>query len=144
MKYPQEFARLFVPGRRSLFKAAASLLAPAGDRDDARWVGTWTARPQHPEPPIVLPAPAQFDNQTIRQVVRTSVGGRKVRVRLTCGSAPAAFDAVIDFDRAIRDPSHPTRMLPAYDSGDHLHPNDAGYKAMADFIDLRLFRDSED
>jgi lysophospholipase L1-like esterase len=51
-----------------------------------------------------------------------------------------AFDAVIDFDMAIRDPAQPTRMLPAYDSGDHLHPNDAGYQAMANFIDLRLFR----
>ena len=55
-----------------------------------------------------------------------------------------AFDAVIDFDRAIRDPSHPTRMLAAYDSGDHLHPNDAGYRAMAESIDVRLFlRDSD-
>ena len=55
-----------------------------------------------------------------------------------------AFDAVIDFDRAVRDPAHPTQILPAYDSGDHLHPNDAGYQAMADFIDLRLFRSDED
>ena len=55
-----------------------------------------------------------------------------------------AFDAVIDFDRAIRDPAHPTRMLAAYDSGDHLHPNDAGYQAMANAVDLRLFqRDSD-
>jgi lysophospholipase L1-like esterase len=53
------------------------------------------------------------------------------------------FDAVIDFDKVIRDPSHPTRMLPAYDVGDHLHPNDAGYKAMADAVDLRLFRDGD-
>ncbi|GLQ51001.1 hypothetical protein GCM10010872_24500 [Dyella flava] len=50
-----------------------------------------------------------------------------------------AFDAVIDFDRITRDPAHPDRFLPAYDSGDHLHPNDAGYKAMADSIDLGLF-----
>ena len=50
-----------------------------------------------------------------------------------------AFDAVIDFDKAVRDPAHPDRFLPAYDSGDHLHPSDAGYKAMADSIDLRLF-----
>jgi lysophospholipase L1-like esterase len=49
------------------------------------------------------------------------------------------YDAVIDFDAAVRDPSHPARMLPAYDSGDHLHPNDAGYQAMANAIDLRLF-----
>jgi lysophospholipase L1-like esterase len=51
-----------------------------------------------------------------------------------------AFDAVVDFDTAIRDPSHPDRMLPAYDSGDHLHPNGEGYKAMAASIDLGLFQ----
>ena len=55
-----------------------------------------------------------------------------------------AYDAVIDFDTVMRDPSHPTRLLPAYDSGDHLHPNDAGYRAMADSIDLSLFRDEDE
>ena len=55
-----------------------------------------------------------------------------------------AYDAVIDFDRVLRDPSHPSRLLPAYDSGDHVHPNDAGYRAMADAIDLSLFRDDDD
>jgi len=50
------------------------------------------------------------------------------------------FDGVIDFERAVRDPSHPTRMLPAYDSGDHLHPNDLGMQAMANAIPLQLFR----
>ena len=50
------------------------------------------------------------------------------------------FDAVIDFDRVVRDPSHPTQLLPEYDSGDHLHPNDAGYKAMGGAIDLSLFK----
>lgn len=50
-----------------------------------------------------------------------------------------AFDAVIDFDAATRDPQHPLRFLPAYDSGDHLHPNDAGYRAMGNAIDLALF-----
>ena len=50
-----------------------------------------------------------------------------------------AYDAVIDFDRATRDPAHPSRLLPAYDSGDHLHPNDVGYEAMARAIDLSLF-----
>ncbi|MDN4058929.1 SGNH/GDSL hydrolase family protein [Massilia sp. YIM B02769] len=52
------------------------------------------------------------------------------------------FDAVIDFDRAVRDPANPTRMLPAYDSGDHLHPNDLGMQAMANAIPLALFRSS--
>jgi lysophospholipase L1-like esterase len=51
-----------------------------------------------------------------------------------------AFDGVIDFDKAIRDPSHPDRMLPAYDGGDHLHPGDAGYKAMGEAIDLSLLK----
>jgi lysophospholipase L1-like esterase len=51
-----------------------------------------------------------------------------------------AYDAVIDFDRAIRDPGNPATILPAYDSGDNLHPNDAGYKAMADAVDLSLFK----
>jgi lysophospholipase L1-like esterase len=50
-----------------------------------------------------------------------------------------AFDGVIDFDATVRDPEHPKTVLPAYDSGDHLHPNDAGYQAMADAIDLSLF-----
>ena len=51
-----------------------------------------------------------------------------------------AYDAVIDFDKATRDPNDPKRLLAAFDSCDHLHPNDAGYKAMADAIDLGLFK----
>jgi lysophospholipase L1-like esterase len=50
-----------------------------------------------------------------------------------------AFHAVVDFDRALRDPDHPTRMLPIHDCGDHLHPSDHGYRAMGDAIDLSLF-----
>jgi lysophospholipase L1-like esterase len=50
------------------------------------------------------------------------------------------FDAVIDFDAATRDPNDPKRLLAGYDSCDHLHPNDAGYKAMADAVDLGLFK----
>jgi lysophospholipase L1-like esterase len=49
-----------------------------------------------------------------------------------------AFDAVIDFDAALRDPQNPTKFLPKYDSGDHLHPSDLGYRAMADAVDLAL------
>jgi lysophospholipase L1-like esterase len=49
------------------------------------------------------------------------------------------FDAVVDFDRALRDPAHPTRMLPIYDCGDHLHPSDLGYNTMGDAVDLALF-----
>jgi len=48
-----------------------------------------------------------------------------------------AFDAVVDFDQVLRDPSRPTRLRAEFDSGDHLHPNDAGYEAMARAIDLQ-------
>jgi lysophospholipase L1-like esterase len=51
-----------------------------------------------------------------------------------------AFDGVIDFEAATRDPAQPDRFLPANDSGDHLHPSSAGYKAMGESIDLSLFR----
>ncbi len=50
------------------------------------------------------------------------------------------FDGTVDFDKATRDPANPLVYAPQYDSGDHLHPKDAGYSAMADSIDLSLFR----
>jgi lysophospholipase L1-like esterase len=50
-----------------------------------------------------------------------------------------AYDAVIDFDAVVRDPQNPSKVQAAYDSGDHLHPNDAGYLAMGNAIDLKLF-----
>lgn len=77
--------------------------------------------------PGYFSAAGEAKRQAVNQWIRTS----------------GAYDAVIDFDAATRDPSHPTRFLPAYDSGDHLHPNDAGYQAMANAIDLELFRRGE-
>ena len=51
------------------------------------------------------------------------------------------FDAVIDFvDAALRDPEHPTRLRTEYDQGDHLHPNEAGHRAMGELVDLHLFQ----
>jgi lysophospholipase L1-like esterase len=49
------------------------------------------------------------------------------------------FDGVIDFDQVVRDPTHPSRLLPAYDSGDHFHPNDEGYAASGKAVPLSLF-----
>lgn len=49
------------------------------------------------------------------------------------------YDAVIDFDAVVHDPQNPAKILPRFDSGDHLHPNDAGYEAMGNAIDLKLF-----
>jgi lysophospholipase L1-like esterase len=51
-----------------------------------------------------------------------------------------AFDGVIDFDAVLRDPDHPSRLLPRFASQDRLHPNDLGYQAMADAVDLALFK----
>jgi lysophospholipase L1-like esterase len=50
-----------------------------------------------------------------------------------------AFDAIVDFDMATRDPTDPKRLRPEFDSGDHLHLNDAGYQAMAQAVDLSIF-----
>ncbi len=49
------------------------------------------------------------------------------------------FEGFVDFDKAVRDPANPTKILPAFDSGDQLHPGDAGYKAMGEAIPLSLF-----
>ena len=53
------------------------------------------------------------------------------------------YDAVIDFEAAVYDPEAPTTFLPQYDSGDHLHPGDAGYAALADAVDLELLKTSD-
>ena len=76
-------------------------------------------------PGLYYTAVGEAQRQEVNQWIRTS----------------KAYDAVIDFDKAIRDPNNPAKILPAYDSGDNLHPNDAGYKAMADAINLSLFKD---
>ena len=52
---------------------------------------------------------------------------------------PKHFDAVVDFDKVVRDPAQPDRLNPAFDSGDHLHPSAVGYKAMGEAIPLTMF-----
>jgi lysophospholipase L1-like esterase len=51
-----------------------------------------------------------------------------------------AYDGVVDFDAATRDPAHPAQFRAQYDSGDHLHPNDAGYQTMGEAIDLAMLK----
>jgi lysophospholipase L1-like esterase len=71
-----------------------------------------------------------------------SVAGEKTRQQVNAWiRSPGAFDGVVDFDKTVRDPAAPEKMLAAYDSGDHLHPNSAGYQAMANAVDLSLFAD---
>ena len=69
-------------------------------------------------------AASEADRQALNTWIRTS----------------GLFDAVVDLDRAVRDPAHPDRMVPAYDSGDHLHPSVAGYKVMGEAIKLEVLR----
>ena len=155
-----------------LLAQATIPLATAAPPGAASWVATWSASPQ---PPVV---PQEFNNQTLRLIVHTTLGGAKVRIRvsnafgnlpLVIGDAGAtltpfegslyyttageaerqavnqfirssgAFDRVIGFDAVVRDPNNPSQLLPAYDSGDHLHPNVAGYQAMVQSIDVSLF-----
>ena len=84
-------------------------------------VGTLTPYAGHGEPGVWTPE-KEATRQTVNEYLRTS----------------KEFDGVIDFDRVLRDPEQPSRLLPAYDSGDHIHPNDAGNKAMAGAVSLRL------
>ncbi len=67
------------------------------------------------------------EGETVRQAVNQWIRTSK------------AFDAVVDFDAATRDAVNPKRIRTEFDPGDHLHPNDAGYQAMADAIDLAIF-----
>ncbi len=71
-------------------------------------------------------AMSEADRQALNQWIRTA----------------GHFDGVIDFDKLVRDPAHPDKLLPADDSGDGLHPSVAGYKAMGDAIPLSLFATS--
>ncbi|MFJ9419636.1 SGNH/GDSL hydrolase family protein [Streptomyces sp. NPDC101227] len=66
-----------------------------------------------------------------------AVEDRRQSVNAFLRAADGTFDATLDFDAVVRDPQHPRRMLPAYDSGDHLHPGDAGLKALGEAVDLR-------
>ena len=74
--------------------------------------------------PLAAPRP---DRELMRQTVNNWI------------RSSGEFDAVIDFEAAVRDPAAPTQLLRAYDSGDHIHPSDAGYSAMANAINLHLF-----
>jgi lysophospholipase L1-like esterase len=76
------------------------------------------------EPPITF---YTLEKEIVRQKVNAWI--------LSSGE----FDAVLDFDAVLRDPSHPTRLLPIYDSGDHLHPNNAGCIAEGNTIPLSFF-----
>jgi lysophospholipase L1-like esterase len=80
-----------------------------------------------------------YENETYHPGAWTPAGEEKRQLINAWIRQGGAFDAVIDFDAALRDPAHPSSMLPAYDCDDHLHPSDNGYRHMGDSIDLKLF-----
>jgi lysophospholipase L1-like esterase len=80
-----------------------------------------------------------FENETFMLGAWTPEGEAKRIAVNEWMRGSGAFHAVIDFDKFLRDPDHPARMLPIYDNGDHLHPGDIGYNRMGDVIDLSLF-----
>ena len=70
-----------------------------------------------------------------------SENGERIRAAVNSWiRASGAFDAVVDFEAATRDADYPKRLRSQFDPGDHLHPNDAGYQAMADAFDLKIFK----
>lgn len=75
--------------------------------------------------PAALPPAREAVREAVNQWIRHSGG----------------FDGVVDFDAALRDPRHPTQLLPAYNSGDGIHPDDAGYATMAQAVPLARLRD---
>ncbi|MGK3988834.1 SGNH/GDSL hydrolase family protein [Sorangium sp. So ce136] len=74
-------------------------------------------------PPYYTP-----EGEAMRQEVNTWIRGN------------TSYDGVVDFEAAVRDPEQPTKILASFDSGDHLHPNDAGYEAMASAVPLSIFK----
>ena len=80
-----------------------------------------------------------FENETFLAGAYTKEGELKRQTVNGWIREAGVFDAVIDFEKALRDPAHPTRMLAAYDCGDHLHPSDRGYDRLGEDIDLKLF-----
>ena len=79
--------------------------------------------------------------QTGEQILLSSFEGEAKRKALNEWMRTSGeYDGVIDFDKVTRDPNSPGKFAAFADSGDHLHPGDAGYKAMGEAVDLALFR----
>jgi lysophospholipase L1-like esterase len=116
-----------------------------------------TAKPQHPGDPVTAPQMLMALQQIIdrahahgikvygatltpyHSAKYASADGETMRAAENAFIRSGKFDGIIEFDKATQDPANPLELLPAEDSGDHLHPNDAGYKAMGESIDLKLF-----
>jgi lysophospholipase L1-like esterase len=115
-------ASLETPTAADLIGAYRQLIARANARG-IRIIGATLTPCEGVDVPNYYTASKEATRQTVNAWIRSS----------------GAFDGVIDFDAVLRDPGHPSRIKAGYASPDHLHPNDAGYQAMADAVDLSLF-----
>ncbi|GHE64949.1 SGNH/GDSL hydrolase family protein [Streptomyces griseoaurantiacus] len=97
-----------------------------------RLVGQAHARGLRVVGATLMPFGGHYGDSPAREAIRQSVNAQ---IR-----AGRVYDAYADFDAALRDPYAPRRLRPAYDSGDHLHPSDAGYRRMAEAFDLTLLK----
>jgi lysophospholipase L1-like esterase len=107
-----------------LIAGMKQLIARAHDRGMRIFGATQTPFSGANSIPGIFSAEKEAQRQALNQWIRSS----------------HAFDGVLDFEKVVRDPANPERIRTAWDSGDHLHPNDAGYEAMANSIDLALFK----
>ena len=121
----------FLPGEPSHVKSAADLIAAyqqliaRAHEKGVKVIGA-TITPSK-EQETTIPGTHTPQKEAIRQAVNHWI------------RSSGTFDGVVDFDAALRDPADPERLLPKFDSGDHVHPNDCGGRAMADAFDLSLF-----
>ena len=102
-------------------------LIARGHRNGVRVIGTTNPPFENSAFEGLVTAFYTFEREAIRQKVNDWI------------RSSGEFDGVVDLDEVLRDPSHPTQLLPAYDSGDHLHPNNAGCIAEGNAVPLALF-----
>jgi lysophospholipase L1-like esterase len=106
---------------KQILAAYSQIITRAHDRG-MRVIGA-TLMPYAETPYFAASTASEADRQAINKWIR----------------APGHFDAVIDFDQAMRDPSRPDHILPAYDSGDHIHPSPKGNLAMSNAVPIQIF-----
>ena len=143
-----------IGGQNAFARLARDMLTPTGARTVILLEGiNDIGNLPHPDPAVLTQALRQLVAQAHAQGLKVigatitpfngwrSYNEERENVRQTVNDfirTSDIFDEVIDFDATVRNPADPTQLNPAYDSGDHLHPSDAGYKAMADAINLRI------
>jgi lysophospholipase L1-like esterase len=145
-----------IGGPNAFARLSRDMLTPAGARTVILLEGiNDIGNLAHPDPEVLNAALGQLAAQARAQGLRVvgatitpfkgwrSYNEEREGVRQAVNEfirTSGVFDAVVDFDAVVRDPADPQRIDPAYDSGDHLHPSDAGYRAMGNAVDLRALR----